>query len=159
MELCEKKGGNTQKTRRAISGSIVIIMHGHTLVHIHSIFHNLIFYYGKAALHCLILPENPTYKGSTSQIVWKQRGERNYFDINPSRTKKPQNPPKLNRRENLFSLWKTRIFVSYSDDKWQRISVAYGSMWWVWNAGECEGVKTSSQLDAWWQYKEMLKRV
>ena len=52
----------------------------------------------KAALRCLILPENPTYKGITSQIAWKQRRERNYFDINPSRTKKP----KLNRRENLF---------------------------------------------------------
>lgn len=24
-------------------------------------------------------------------------------------------------------------------------------MWWVWNAGECEGIKNSNQLDAWWQ--------
>ena len=32
-----------------------------------------------------------------------------------------------------------------------RVSAAYGSMWWVWNAGECEGVKTSNRLDAWWQ--------
>lgn len=73
-------------------------MHGHTLVLIHSIFHNLTFYYGKAALHCLILPENPTYKGSISQIVWKQRGERNYFDINPSSTKKTTEPTKAKQK-------------------------------------------------------------